>query len=97
LQPSVATGGAGLDPHTEQKQRLQRALSKGYESVTDMYTGTFQARADLTGYRLRPGLTMRQFTVSVGARAEGCSLRNRVDGDTDGILLPTGPDGEVPE
>jgi hypothetical protein len=82
---------------TEQKQRLQSALLKGYESVTDMYTDTFQALADLIGYRLRPGLTMRQFTVSVGALAEGCSLRNRVEGDTDGILLSTGPDGEVQE
>jgi hypothetical protein len=82
---------------TEQKQRLQRALLKGYESVTDMYTQTFQALADLVGYRLRPALTMRQFTVSVGALAEGCTLRNRVEGDTDGILLPTGPDGEAQE
>jgi hypothetical protein len=82
---------------TDQKRRLQSALLKGYESVTEMYTQTFQALADLVGYRLRPALTMRQFTVSVGALAEGCTLRNRVEGDTDGILLPTGPDGEMQE
>jgi hypothetical protein len=82
---------------TGQKQRLQGALFKGYESVTGVYTATFQALADLIGYRLRPGLTIRQFAVSVGALAEGCTLRNRVEGDADGILLPTGPDGEVQE
>ena len=40
---------------------------------------------------------MRQFTVTVGALAEGCSLRQRLDPDMDGILRPTGPDGEDQE
>jgi hypothetical protein len=79
---------------TEQKVALKAALLRGYESVTDMYTQTYQALIDLLGYRIRPGLTMRQFTISIGALAEGCTLRNRVDGATGRLVLPTGPDGD---
>jgi hypothetical protein len=82
---------------TDQKKALQVALLRGYESVTEMYDETYQALLDLLGFRVRPGMTMRQFTISVGALAEGCTLRNRVDGDMGGLFLPTGPDGEDQE
>jgi hypothetical protein len=50
---------------------------------------------DFVGYRIRPGLTVRQFTIAVAALAEGCVLRERVDSASmNGIRRPTGPDGE---
>jgi hypothetical protein len=82
---------------TEQKKALQGALLQGYESVTEMYEETYQALVDLLGLRVRPGMTMRQFTIAVGALAEGSTLRTRVDGGMEGIFLPTGPDGEDQE
>jgi hypothetical protein len=88
---------ASVGEITDQKKALQVALLRGYETVTDMYEETYQALLDLLGFRIRPGMTMRQFTVSVGALAEGCTLRNRVDGDMGGLFLPTGPDGEDQE
>ena len=81
---------------TEQKKALQAALLRGYESVTEMYEETYQALVDLLGLRVRAGLTIRQFTIAVGALAEGCTLRNRVDVDN-GLLLSTGPDGDEQE
>ena len=81
----------------EHKRRIQRALLDGYESIAQLYLQTYTALAEFLGVRLQEGLTMRQMTVSVGALAEGCALRNRVDSDMDGIMLPTGPDGEVQE
>ena len=44
-----------------------------------------------------PPLTFRQLSVAVGALAEGCSLRQRVDGAMAGILRPTGPGGAEQE
>jgi hypothetical protein len=47
--------------------------------------------------RIRAPLTFRQLSVAVGALAEGCALRQRVDHHMEGILRPTGPDGEDQE
>ncbi len=35
--------------------------------------------------------------MAIGALAEGCSLRQRLDPEMLGILRPTGPDGEDQE
>jgi hypothetical protein len=90
---ALATAGE-VDEH---KRRIQTALLEGYESIAQLYLQTYAALAEFLGVRLQEGLTMRQLTVSVGALAEGCALRNRVDSDMDGIMLPTGPGGEVQE
>jgi hypothetical protein len=82
---------------TEQKRRIRQALSASYRSGNDQYLNTYLALSTLLGLRLRPGLTIHQFTVAVGALAEGCALRNRVDEDQAGFLLPTGPGGEAQE
>src|SRR5271156_2799688 len=47
--------------------------------------------------RVRAPLTIRQLTVAVGALAEGCSLRQHVDPQLEGIVLPTGVNGENQE
>ena len=90
---ALATAGETND----HKQRIQSALLEGYESITQMYLQTYAALLQFLGVRLRDGLTMRQLTVSIGAMAEGCALRNRVDSDMEGVMLPTGPDGELQE
>jgi hypothetical protein len=90
---ALATAGDA----TEQKSRIQMALLEGYESVTETYEEIYFQLAALLGLRLREPLTIRQFTVAAGALAEGCTLRNRVDVDMEGIVLPTGPQGEDQE
>jgi hypothetical protein len=90
---ALATAGES----TDQKKRIQLALLEGYESVTELYEETYLALLGLLGLRIRPPLTIRHFTVAIGALAEGCTLRNRVDLDMEGIDLPTGPDGDDQE
>lgn len=80
---------------TDQKRRIQGALLDGYETVTELYEEVYAALVALLGLRLRPGMSLRHFTIATGALAEGCTLRNRVDAAMEGIVLPTGPDGEA--
>jgi hypothetical protein len=80
---------------TDQKRRIQGALLDGYERVTELYEEIYAALVALLGLRLRPGMALRHFTIAAGALAEGCTLRNRVDAAMEGILLPTGPEGET--
>jgi hypothetical protein len=79
------------------RQRVRASLLEGYESFTELWEGAYRALAQLVGVRVRAPLTLRQFTVTVGALAEGCSLRQRVDQQMEGIMRPTGPDGEQQE
>jgi hypothetical protein len=78
--------------------RIERALAAGYQSFTAHFEKTYLAMADYVGIRLKGPLTIRQFTIAVGALAEGCVLRTRVDADNmEGLRLPTGPEGELQE
>jgi hypothetical protein len=80
------------------RRRIERALEESYQVVTERMERVYQAAMDIVGYRVRPGLTIRQFTIAVAALTEGCVLRNRVDGDQmSGIMRPTGPGGEEQE
>lgn len=79
------------------QQKIRDALVSGYDTVTQLYEEAYQALSALLGMRVREPLTIRQFTVSIGALAEGCALRQRVDGQMEGIVRPTGPDGEDQE
>ncbi len=94
---------ATTDPHHPDEQRaghldkIRRALLSGYEGVTQLWEDAYAALAASLGLRPRSPLTVRQFTVAVGALAEGCSLRQRLDPHMHGILRPTGPDGENQE
>jgi hypothetical protein len=78
--------------------RIERALATGYQSFTAHFEKAYLAMADYVGIRLKGPLTIRQFTIAVGALAEGCVLRTRVDADNmEGLWLPTGPEGELQE
>jgi len=82
----------------ERRRRVEAALEQAYDAVTERMEGIYRAGMDFVGYRVRPGLTVRQFTIAVAALAEGCVLRNRVDAaHMNGIRRPTGPNGEDQE
>ncbi len=82
----------------ERRQRIESALEQAYQAMTERMEALYQAGLDFVGYRVRAGLTVRQFTIAGAALAEGCVLRDRVDGEhMNGIKRPTGPAGEEQE
>ena len=80
------------------RRRIEAALEQAYLVVTERMERIYQAAMDIVGFRVRSGLTIRQFTIAVAALTEGCVLRNRVDaGQMNGIMRPTGPGGQAQE
>jgi len=80
------------------RQRVEAALEQAYTSVTERMEEIYRAGMDHVGYRVRSGLTVRQFTIAVAALAEGSVLRDRVDAEhMNGIMRPTGIDGSEQE
>jgi hypothetical protein len=96
---SLATADAspGDQPDDRYQQRIRAALLEGYSGFTKLWEDAYRALAAYLGMRIRQPLTFRQLSVAVGALAEGCSLRQRVDEQMEGILRPTGPQGEDEE
>jgi hypothetical protein len=79
---------------SEHRSRIESALRHSYLSVAEHLDGIYQLVLDLLGFRLRPGLTMRQFTISAEALTEGILLRERVNAEhSDGIVRRTGAGG----
>lgn len=93
---AVGSDAQGRDQIRYQR-RIRDALFRGYEGFTSLWESAYVALADLVGMRIRAPLSARQLSVAVGALAEGCSLRQRVDPDLGGIVRPTGPDGQDQE
>ncbi len=85
------------EQRADNQEKIRRALLAGYEGFTQLWEDAYAALAASLGVRPKSPLTVRQFTVAVGALAEGCSLRQRLDSGMDGILRPTGPNGEDQE
>jgi len=80
------------------RRRIEAALEQAYLAVTERMERIYQAAMDIVGFRVRSGLTIRQFTIAVAALTEGCVLRNRVDGQAmSGIVRSTGPGGQPQE
>jgi hypothetical protein len=91
---SLAASGEPI----QYRQRIEQALVAGYDAFNEQIEEVYRATARLLGFRLRAPLTFRQFTVAVGTMGQGCGLRDRVDSrGMDGIMLPTGPNGEDQE
>ena len=87
-----ALASAG-DPYVF-RTRIESALVDGYDAFTRRYVELYAGMASLLGFRLRPGLTLRQFAIAAESLAEGCALRERVDpSEMSAIARPTGPDG----
>lgn len=77
------------------QERVRHALLEGYDALTLLWEGTYRDLMAFFGYRLRHGFDLRTFTLAVGALAEGCALRHRVDDSFGNVPRPTGPDGDV--
>jgi hypothetical protein len=91
-----AVTAVGTSP--ERRRRIESALEQAYQAVTERMEGIYKAGLDFVGYRVRSGLTVRQFSIAVAALAEGCVLRDRVDSaHMNGIMRETGPGGEEQE
>lgn len=84
-------------PDSPRSTRVRGALQDGYESTTDLWMGLHGAVVAALGLRMREPLTLRQFTVAVGALVEGCALREGAEPAAAEILRPTGPSGELQE
>ncbi len=92
-------GRATAGKVTLQKRQIQQGLLDGcvtLADVSDVSDATCGELASLLVLRVRPGLSLR-FILAAGILAEGCTSRNRVDAQMNGILLPTGPDGAEQE
>jgi hypothetical protein len=72
-------------------------LQEGFEVVLEFWEKLLGRVMQVLRLRLRQPWTVRQFTMAVTAFSEGCSLRQRIDGDAEGIVRPTGPNGEDQE
>lgn len=83
--------------HSNREEKLHSALMEGYEGLNRQFEEVFGFLMPLLGVHLREPLTVRQFANAVGALAEGCSLRDRVDREMRGIVRRTGQHGEEEE
>jgi hypothetical protein len=81
----------------EYQKRIRVALLEGYDGFTARWEDAYRGLASFLGMRIKAPLTFGQLSVTVGALAEGCSLRHRVDERMEGILRATGPRGEDQE
>lgn len=89
---------AAVGDDSEHQQRLERAVLWSYEATTEHMERIYASMLDLVGYRLRPDLTMRQFTNAAAAITEGCVIRERFEAPhMSGIKRATGQDGEEQE
>jgi len=90
---AIATSTAVPD----ERRRIQAALLEGYDTVSKFWEETYAGLAEVLGVRIRPSWTMQQFVMAVTALNEGCSLRERINGNIERITRPTGPNGEDQE
>ncbi len=91
----VAMATASVEP--DQQKRIKAALAEGYTSVSKFWTENFIALSGVLGLRMRRPWTIEQFTRSVIAYSEGCSLRERTSDRVEMMIRPTGPNGEDQE
>ena len=82
-------------PPSARGRKIRQALEEGYQITTDQWAELHGAMASHLGLRVRTPLTLRQFTVAVGALVEGCALRTGGDPGEAPILRPTGPGGSL--
>jgi hypothetical protein len=92
----LATTAVGSD--SSRQERIDASLRKSYEDVTTQMEAIYSSLLEFIRYRVRHGLTVRQFAIAAAALTEGCVLRDRVDSvEMNGIVRPTGRIGEDQE
>jgi len=90
---AMATATAEPDRQT----RIKAALADGYRSVSKFWGESFIALMDVLGLRIRHPWNIEQFTMTVIAYSEGCSLRQRTSDHIEMMTRPTGAHGEDQE
>lgn len=90
----IAAYGAtsSLDPGTEAWQH--EALVAGEHGLSSQFGQLYAESLAMFGLRLRPGVTIEHFAIALASLLEGLVMRARFRDDLDGIVLPTGPDGD---
>ena len=89
----LATTAVGAVP--SRRGRIDEALRRSYEDVTTQMEAIYTSLLEFIGYRVRRGLTVRQFAIAAAALTEGSVLRDRVDPvEMNGIVRNTGRSGE---
>jgi hypothetical protein len=92
----LATTAVGSDE--SRRARIDASLRRSYEDVTTQMEAIYSSLLEFIGYRVRSGLTVRQFAIAAAALTEGCVLRDRVDPvGMNGIVRPTGRGDEDQE
>jgi hypothetical protein len=88
-----------LDPDSpDHQKRIQTALVDGQDAFNEKIEEVYLGVADALGFRVRPPLTLRQFTVAADVLGQGIGLRDQFDSrHMDSIWLPTGLNGEEQE
>jgi hypothetical protein len=87
----AVSGVDGSDPDAPDDAHGIVAIYDGFASRLDV---ALQQVFDVLGLRLRPGLSLRSFSIAVVALAEGCNIWARMDPvHTKEIMRPTGPGG----
>lgn len=76
LAAYLASSGAGTPD-----ARLIEVHRRVNEALTERYTELYQLGVELIGWRVRPGLSLRDAAVAISALAEGIVLRYQVDPD----------------
>ncbi len=91
-------GLAGNSRPVANREKIRAALVTGYNAFNDRIEDAYLAITTLLGFRIRQGLTLRQFTIAADCLGQGCGLRDRVDDShMEGIIRPTGPGGAPQE
>ncbi len=88
---------AATNTPSPSNERIRAAIVEGYGKSTQNWEILLQTLSSILGLRFREPLTLRQFTVSVGAVLEGCALRHVGAEDLTSIERPTGPGGAMQE
>ncbi len=76
---------------------LRKALETGLAETGEGWDQLFTTVMRRLGVRVRPPLTLRQLTESLGAMAAGFALRQASRDERQVVDRPTGPDGELRE
>ncbi len=93
-----AWGNIASRPEDQWDPRVTEAAQATYSALTARLGEIISGFMEVLGLRLRAGMTMEQFSLSVVSLAEGCALRDRLDpASTRKIRLPSGPGGRRQE
>jgi len=80
--------------NTPDNDLVRTALAKSYQGLTANYEFAFDWVISLLGLRVKAPLTTAHLATAISALAEGCGLRDALQGSqVRGIKLPTGKNG----